>query len=288
MDKTFRIIPTNNNPAGQFEVTLYWSIPEVQGWEAATGQLASSIELIKLPSQISNVTPANPEPDGPGTVQVVTPTRAFPGSWMALTHTFTNGFSGFGAGIPGTFTALPVTLLKFTGKLQKDNVLLEWTTTMERNNKGFEIEKSFDGVTFRRIGFVRSAGNSTSNRNYNYLDREYASAVNYYRLKIIDLDGTHDYSNIITVRHSQPAQAVYVVENPFRDQINIRFNKIPQGKVGVELYDVKGSRVFKADYSQPGQMIMPVNIGNQRISGGTYILRVLVDDNVYNIKVVKQ
>ena len=66
MNKTFRVIPTNNNPSGQYTITLYLSSAEVTGWQTATGQLWANIQLIKLPSQISNVTPADPEPDGPG------------------------------------------------------------------------------------------------------------------------------------------------------------------------------------------------------------------------------
>ncbi|HET9278463.1 MAG TPA: hypothetical protein VFN95_09745, partial [Flavitalea sp.] len=154
MNKTFRVIPTNNNPAGQYTITLYLNAAEVNGWQTATGQLWTNIQLIKLPGQISNVTPATPEPDGAGTVQVVTPTLGTLGTHYSLSYTFSNGFSGFGAGIPGSGGTLPIELLSFTGKLQSENVKLNWSTSFEQNSKGFEIEKSLDGINFRKIAFV--------------------------------------------------------------------------------------------------------------------------------------
>ena len=140
------------------------SSAEVTGWQTATGQSWANIQLIKLPGQISNVTPATPEPDGAGTVQVVTPTLGTLGTAYTLSYTFSNGFSGFGAGIPGASGTLPIELLSFTGKLQGENVKLNWSTSFEQNSKGFEIEKSLDGINFRKIGFVAGAGNSNYNK----------------------------------------------------------------------------------------------------------------------------
>ena len=148
MNKTFRVIPTNNNSSGQYTITLYLSSAEVTGWQTATGQLWANIQLIKLPGQISNVTPATPEPDGPGTVQVVSPILGTLGTNYSLSYTFNNGFSGFGAGIP--METLPIEVLSFTGKLQNENVKLNWSTSFEHNSKGFEIEKSLDGINFRK------------------------------------------------------------------------------------------------------------------------------------------
>ena len=108
MNKSFRVIPTNNTSSVAYDITLYFSQAEVNGWQTATGQSWSNIQLIKLPSQISNVTPGNPEPDGTGTVTVVTPTLGTIGTNNTITYTFSNGFSGFGAGVPGVFGTLQI------------------------------------------------------------------------------------------------------------------------------------------------------------------------------------
>ena len=95
---------------------------------------------------------------GLGTVQVVTPTLGTLGTNYSLSYTFSNGFSGFGAGIPGALGTLPIKLLSFTGKLQNENVKLNWSTSFEQNSRGFEIEKSLDGINFQKDRFCCSSG----------------------------------------------------------------------------------------------------------------------------------
>jgi hypothetical protein len=288
MNKTFRIVPANNNPAGNYEVTVYFTQAEVNGWQAATGQTFSGIQLIKLPSQISNVTPANPEPDGAGTVQVVTPTLGTLGTHSTITHTFTNGFSGFGAGIPGAPGILPVTLLSFTGKLQKENVLLEWVTSSEQNSRGFEIEKSYDGVSFRKIGFVASAGNSSTTRHYKFTDPQRAVEFNYYRLRMVDIDNSAKLSDIVLVKNSSGRQEIFITNNPFTDKLNIRFAKIPNDKLLVSLYDMKGSKVYEAGYAAYNQSTLQINTASRYMARGIYSLRIETGGKTYNLKAVKQ
>jgi hypothetical protein len=198
MSKTFRVIPASNNASGQYEITLYYTDAEKTGWEAATGQSWSNIKLVKVPSQILNYTPSTPAPDGQGAVQVVSPTIGILGAYHTLTYTFSNGFSGFGAGIPGSII-LPVTLLEFTGRLDKTSTVLNWSTSMEQNSKHFEIEKSTDGTHFNTIGSINAAGNSSNKRDYAFRDIK-LNYANYYRLKMVDLDGNYKLSNVVLIR----------------------------------------------------------------------------------------
>jgi trimeric autotransporter adhesin len=286
MNKSFRVIPTNNNPSGQYTITLYMSSAEVLGWQTATGQLWANIQFIKLPSQISNVTPSTPEPDGVGTVQVVTPTLGTLGTAYTISYTFSNGFSGFGAGIPGASGTLPIELLSFIGKLQGDNVKLDWSTASEQNSKGFEIEKSLDGVSFRKIGFVAAAGNSFTTRNYTFTDPQRAVEYNYYRLKLVDIDNTFEYSDVVLVKNAFGKQDVYIAGNPFTDNINIQFAKTPNAKVSVSVYDMKGSKVYEADYNNYTQTSLQINTSN-KLAHGIYSVKVETGGKIYNLKAMK-
>src|SRR4030095_12994421 len=209
------------------------------GWQTATGQSWANIQFIKLPSQIGNVTPATPEPDGVGTVQVVSPTLGTLGTAYTISYTFSNGFSGFGAGVPGVSGTLPITLLSFSGRLHGENVKLDWSTSSEQNSKGFEIEKSLDGINYRKIGFVAGAGNSFTTRNYTFTDPQRAVEFNYYRLKLVDIDNTFEYSDVVLVKNAYGKQDVYIAGNPVTNNINIQFAKTPNGKVLVTIYDMK-------------------------------------------------
>jgi len=287
MNKAFRVIPTNNNPSGQYTITLYLSSTEVTGWQTATSQSWSNIQLIKLPSLINNVTPANPEPDGVGTVQVVTPTLGTLGTNYSLSYTFSNGFSGFGAGIPSAQGTLAIELLSFTGKLQSEKVKLNWSTAFEQNSKGFEIEKSLDGVNFRNIGFVAGAGNSIATRSYGFTDPQRAVEFNYYRLRLVNIDNTFDYSDVVLVKNTFGKQDVYLAGNPITNSINIQFAKTPNGKVAVSIYDMKGSKVYEVTYNNYTQTSLQINTTNKLLAHGIYSIKVETAGKIYNLKAIK-
>ncbi len=287
MNKTFRVIPTNNNLSGQYAITLYFTQAEVTGWQTATGQSWAAIQLIKLPGQISNVTPSTPEPDGVGTVQVVSPTLGTLGTSYTISYTFSNGFSGFGAGIPGGQGTLPIRLLSFDGRLQSENVRLNWSTAFEQNSKGFEIEKSLDGINFRRIGFVVSSGNSSTTRNYTFTDPQRAVEHNYYRLKLVDIDNTFDYSEVLLVKNTYRKQDVYIAGNPFTDILNIQFAKTPNSNISVSIYDMKGRKVFETGYHNYAQSSLQINTRAMSLAKGVYSVKVATGGKIYNLKAVK-
>lgn len=287
MDKTFRVIPTNNNPSGQYEITLYYTEDEVNGWEAATGQSFNAIQMVKVPSQISNVTPATPEPDGPASVQVVDPVRGSFGSNATLTFTFLNGFSGFGAGIPGS--ALPVTLLGFEGKMVNNTAQLAWKTATEQNSMGFEIEKSNDGVTFHKIGYVAAAGNSTDTRSYQFTDENITHADNYYRLKLLDINGSATYSKVLLLKYfTQPLTKVKLLRNPVQDYLDMEFDGLPNGAVGIKLVDPNGRILGTWNNPQVLQTRMRVNIGGLHLAKGAYIMQVQVNGKNFTERILKE
>ena len=152
----------------------------------------------------------------------------------------------------------------------------------------FEIEKSFDGVNFRKIGLVVSAGNSTSTRYYSFTDLQKALEFNYYRLKIVDLDNTFKYSDVVLVKNTNSKQDIIVMGNPFNDQIYIHFAKIPGDKVAVNIYDMKGSKVFATAFNKQDQSLLQFNTGNKLMAAGIYSIVVETGGKVYKQKILKQ
>jgi trimeric autotransporter adhesin len=285
MSKTYRVLPASNYSNGSYEITFYFTQAEKQGWETATGQSFSNIQVVKVPNQISSVTPANP--GGAGAVQVVTPTSVgVAGNLYFITATFNNGFSGFGFGIPGA--TLPITLLNFTGKLQGDYSLLSWSTSSEQNTNHFDVEKSLDGTTYYKIGEVRAAGNSNSTRNYSLLDKEFALDKNYYRLKTVDNDSRNRISDVVILRNLKNQQSLIVVNNPFRDYIDVRLGKVPQGRVKLQLTDLSGKVLLTQTFTGLSQNILRLNTSSKVSSHGVYILSAEVDGTRYTAKVMKQ
>jgi len=281
MDKTFHVVPANNNPSGQYQITLYYTAAEKAGWEAATAQSFSAIQLVKVTGQISQVTPATPA--GAGAVEIATPAIGAFGSDYTLTYTFNTGFSGFAAGIPAA--ALPVTLLNFSGRLDNNSIPLGWSTSSEQNSAYFEVQKSTDGTHFYPLGRVTAAGSSNSLRRYGYTDKQ-VSELNYYRLMMTDIDGKFTWSNVVLVKSTDVQQQVWVVNNPFRSYIDVRLARLPQQQVRVELVTMGGIVAFSRAYA--GAMQVRVDLGATQLSAGTYFLRTTMDGKRFVNKVVKQ
>jgi hypothetical protein len=94
-------------------------------------------------------------------------------------------------------TSLPVTLLNFTAARQGDDARLNWSTSMEENNKGFEIQRSSDASKWTALGFVTGSGTSQTQHDYQYLDMNLPAGTYYYRLRQVDYDGHSQFSKII-------------------------------------------------------------------------------------------
>jgi hypothetical protein len=98
-------------------------------------------------------------------------------------------------------TALPVSWLSFAAVPNNNLVALTWQVANEQSNKGYEVQRSSDGVQFRRIGFVaaQSGGNSARTLQYSFEDRLPQAGTYYYRLRQIDKDGSVAYSKVVSV-----------------------------------------------------------------------------------------
>src|SRR5205823_3492601 len=109
--------------------------------------------------------------------------------------------------VVNVITGLPVSLVRFSAKENNGSVLLEWATASELNNDYFMIEKStaskmLTDNSWRNIGRVSGAGNSTAMHAYNYTDDEPLAGAAYYRLKQVDYDGKSTYSPVQFVKTS--------------------------------------------------------------------------------------
>jgi len=104
--------------------------------------------------------------------------------------------------------------------------VLNWTTATESNNLGFDIERSADGISFTKIGFVRSAaadGNSNTLLIYTTIDAHPLNGTNYYRLKQTDWDGHTTYSTTATanMRSGTSTASLSVYPNPVANKVSI-------------------------------------------------------------------
>lgn len=167
--------------------------------------------------------------------------------YVLLINNWTAGASGYTINWTGsavldcTPIGLPVELSSFTGEDLPGKNVLNWTTSSEKDNDYFRIERSIDGQFWVPVGDVKGVGNSASENQYRLVDENIEkNIVYYYRLKQFDFDGemtTHDEIVAILNNHEKP-HLVKVV-NLLGQEVNQEY----QG-VRIEIYS-DGSRVKK-------------------------------------------
>ena len=95
---------------------------------------------------------------------------------------------------------LPVELTQFDGLPYQQWNVIKWSTDSEQNSSHFDLESSVDGENWRKITTIPSAGNSTEELKYSYIDYN-LNELTYYRLQQFDIDGKFEsYGPIVITR----------------------------------------------------------------------------------------
>lgn len=196
-----------------------------------------------------------------------------------LSRTGLTGFSQFGIG--GPVGALPVSLISFNGTLQNSQVKLFWKTENEINVRQYIIEKSTDGRAYSNIGSVAALNGVTN--NYTFTDATSLAGVAYYRLKIMDRDGSYKYSTIIAINNKKPG-VLSIFPNPVNNTVFISHDKAAAG-AKIEVYAMDGRKVLGAT-ATTGATQTTVNASS--LPAGNYNLVFANGDQVQFIKFVKQ
>jgi hypothetical protein len=167
-----------------------------------------------------------------------------------------------------TFSAqsLPIKLNYFTGQKNNESVDLSWSSGFESNSKEYRIERSSDGRTFSEIGNVQARGVPSK---YSFTDQSPLAGNNFYRLKLVDLDGKFDYSKSIRINFTDEL-IVSVKPNPASGFTYVSIST-PVPFISVSVYDAQG-RVVKGMNlrSTNGQQF---RLDVSRIPNGVYILK---------------
>jgi hypothetical protein len=111
---------------------------------------------------------------------------------------------------------LPITLAGLSATEANGVAELKWSTVKEINSQSFVVERSIDNVQFDEAGNVPAAGFSDNHRNYTFSDKLNAQErVIYYRLRLVDRDGSYEFSRTVTVqRELRVPMKVSVFPNP--------------------------------------------------------------------------
>lgn len=146
---------------------------------------------------------------------------------------------------------LPIELLSFTGECDQQNIVLKWSTASEVNNDYFSIERSIDGIIWGLVNKVYGEGNSTSIKDYSFIDVARYNDFSFYRLKQTNYDGQFEYSSIIAVdKCGEDLSGLAIYPNPAKEILNLSYRGDKDKIISIQLYDVLGERVYHSEFYQ--------------------------------------
>lgn len=224
-------------------------------------------------------------------------------NWVAIpsivdTTSVLGGASDLSAGsitttgniVPNTYTAytlgalntpLPVTLLSFTATKSQHAALLHWETTVEINSDRFDIEHSTNGKEWDLIGSLKSRGSGTTKVAYTFIHEMPEAGANFYRLKMVDHDGSSSYSTVRTL-YFDGSNVTILYPNPASDFVYIG-NKDLSAIRSISLVALDGRQLLFID------SVKVRNINLKGIAAGNYILKISYHNgNIEDHKIVKE
>lgn len=162
-----------------------------------------------------------------GTPGVVTLLASAP-----VLRNYTNGSSPCGV--------LPIKLQNFYGVAKSGTITLFWQVEKALDFNNFEVEYSTDGATFNYAGKVDY---SSSKALYNFLHPQQNAPVIYYRLKMINNNGSYTYSDVIKIRTTTDVAAVVLFPNPARVKTTLQFPGDATSTATLNIFDQTGKTV---------------------------------------------
>jgi hypothetical protein len=183
---------------------------------------------------------------------------------------------------------VPVELTSFTAATNGKEVMLNWSTVTELNNHGFEIQRSLEGVEFFTVGFVNGHGTTTEQQNYSYADKYLDNRSYYYRLKLVDYDGSYEYSDVVEVDYK--AFNSYLLEqnypNPFNPTTTIGFGIANKSNVKITILNAIGEEVAVVLNEEKDSGYHRVEFNGANLPSGVYFYQLKAGDFISTKKMI--
>ena len=181
-----------------------------------------------------------------------------------------------------TENPLPVSYITFSGFREGNKNVLRWNTANEQNNKGFELQRSADGINFSTMDFIASLainGNSAASLKYEYNDEKPLRSSNYYRLRQIDTDGKATVSNVVLIRGNgvKNVEISNLYPNPAINVLNMVVSAESNRLVNFVITDMTGKIVMQLSQQvATGDSNVQLQVG--KLAAGSYTIKAVCNE----------
>ncbi len=188
-----------------------------------------------------------------GTVSTALPTTQF-GTFTLASATFLN--------------PLPVELLVFEVHEAGPKVRAAWATASEAGAREFQLERSGSGLAFSTVAVLDAVGNRQGITAYEAFDHAPLRGLSYYRLRMVDMDGSERFGPVATLLREPPAIAE-AYPNPTDDLLWIDW--AADGTERAELFAMGGGSLGVLHAEQQGDRLL---LDVRHLAPGAYLLRI--------------
>lgn len=233
--------------------------------------------LINLPQSVTASTLSVPANEQILLISTTTPSTDLGRGWMNYNELLTGS------------TTLPLTLNSFSGMVENCSAKLNWQTTNETNVKQYIVEYNNDASNFIALNAVAAKCNWSMNSTCNYqVLLPMQGSDNYYRLKMVDNDGSYTYSNVLKLSNNCDANnglQLSVVPNPVVNKmITLRLSQPIFTNATLQVFDITGKRIYQQllpKNTTTTNIVLPSNIAS-----GQYIVKVANSNIVSQVKLI--
>jgi hypothetical protein len=193
----------------------------------------------------------------------------------------------------GNFTvvsglALPVELAIFKGFEKGLNNVFRWTTFSEENSARHILERWVkEDNRWLAVGSVKAHGTTSETHNYTLEDRS-PVAEGYYRLRLEDNDGRHQYSKTVVLKRKSDTQgSIATYPNPFFNEFTVNYKLPKTDNTGnLQVLDQFGKVISQHTLTQGNEQI---NLDMGLLPAGTYYLQLAAENgSLTTKKIIKQ
>jgi hypothetical protein len=194
------------------------------------------------------------------------------------------------------YTLIPVELTSFTAIPGNDKVILNWQTSTETNNRGFEIQRAGiinqENSNFKTIGYIQGNGTTSESSQYRFTDKSPLQGNSFYRLKQVDFNGTFRIYGPVGVNFNGVTE--YSISqnypNPFNPSTIIKYAVPQSGNVEIKIYNLLGAEIATLvnEYKEAGKYSVEFSTSDLKsgIGSGVYFYTIKAGSFVKTKKMV--
>ncbi|OJJ23898.1 hypothetical protein BKI52_05985 [marine bacterium AO1-C] len=168
-------------------------------------------------------------------------------------------------------------MIHFDGKLQDKNVFLNWVISAETNVRVYEVQRAISGGKFQTIGKVTAQGGNGEPLVYDFVDRDLPLGQQfvYYRLNVVNYDGTHGFSPIVDIEIASINKlGAKLSPNPIKagQASQLTFNAPKVGSAIISVINLMGV-VVRSQPIATSKGYNSVSIDTQGLKAGIYLIK---------------